>query len=89
MSKVFKVSIVTILLTAGSFFYIKLNLKFLFDYNVKKYVNYNFQGIECIDEELYLISNLDHKIYKDWLEIKFCLDIDNYHNDQLTFLFHY
>ena len=64
MSKVFKVSIVTILLTAGSFFYIKLNLKFLFDYNVKKYVNYNFQGIECIDEELYLISNLDHKIYK-------------------------
>jgi cAMP phosphodiesterase len=28
------------------------------------YKNFNFQGIECIDDEIYIISNFDNKIYK-------------------------
>jgi len=44
-------------------------LIFKFDFRILNstklfFKNFNFQGIECIDNKIYIISNLDHKIYK-------------------------
>jgi hypothetical protein len=64
MSKFLKIYILIFFLISFFYLFLGLNLKFLFNNEVKKYKNYNFQGIECIDDEIYLISNFDHKIYK-------------------------
>jgi hypothetical protein len=45
------------------FFFLKIKINFMNGEKIS-FKNYNFQGIECIDDVTYLISNFDSKIYK-------------------------
>ena len=59
-------------------FYFDIEFKNLSTLQKKKFFNFNFQGIECIDDKIYLISNFDHKIYEltDNFKLKLFLKTD-------------
>ena len=61
--KLVKFLLIILLLILIAFFLLNIKVNFM---NGKKisFKNYNFQGIECIDDIIYLISDFDSKIYK-------------------------
>ena len=61
--RTFKILILFIILIPIIFISFKLKTTILNTQNIL-FENFNFQGIECIDNEIYLISNFDSKIYK-------------------------
>lgn len=61
--KVFNIVLIFFVLSTTIFLSLKLKLTIL-DLENKNFKNFNFQGIECINDEIYIISNFDNKIYK-------------------------
>jgi len=61
--KIFKILLITFTLFVIVFFSLNIKLRILDSKNIF-FKNFNFQGIECIDNEIYIISNFDSKIYK-------------------------
>ena len=61
--KLLKFLLILLLLVFVFFFFFKIKVNFMKGEKVF-FENFNFQGIECIDDVAYLISNFDSKIYK-------------------------
>lgn len=67
----------------------KINLKILDQSNLVKFNNYNFQGIECFNNEIFLLSNFDHKIYKLTEDLKLIDFLDTSIAYKNTYLVHF
>lgn len=61
--KLLKFLLILLLLVFVIFFLFKIKVNFMKGEKVF-FENFNFQGIECIDDVAYLISNFDSKIYE-------------------------
>lgn len=61
--KIFKIILITFILLVIFFFTTQLKIKTL-NFNSIKFKNFNFQGIECIDDEIFIVSHFDDKIYQ-------------------------
>lgn len=61
--KIFKIIFITLFILVIFFFTKELKIKTL-NSNSTKFKNFNFQGIECIDNEIFIISHYDSKIFK-------------------------
>ena len=61
--KIFKITLITLFILVVFFFTKEFKIKTL-NSNSTKFKNFNFQGIECIDDEIFIISHYDSKIFK-------------------------
>jgi hypothetical protein len=61
--RIFKIILIAFILIIIFFFTLEVKIKTL-NSNSTKFKNFNFQGIECIDDEIFIISQYDAKIFK-------------------------